>query len=153
LIDVSKSGDVPFEQTLKFKVQGHERELGLMDLLVKDADGAFQSARYGLFKGRRPTFKLVAPRIGPNYLKIVLDDAADTPDDQADVTKLVNPSGAVTDASDFKEAVPHDSPQIEAHLAEDAVRKRVYDSPPPDGDLATFLLGENRVRIVDSRNQ
>ncbi len=152
LLDVTKSGDVPFEQTVKFGVQGHERELGVMDLLIRDADGQFRTARYGIFLGRKPTFKLVAPRIGPNFLKVVLDDADDATDDELDITKLVDPAGAITDVRDFQDAVPHDSSSVVVTLAADAPRKRSYDTAPAGGDLATFLLGENRVRIVDSRS-
>ncbi|MEO5616842.1 MAG: peptidoglycan-binding protein [Candidatus Eisenbacteria bacterium] len=152
LLDVTKSGDIPFEQLIKCRVQGHERELGVVDFLIKDADGKFRTARHGVFKGRKPTFKLVAPRIGPNFLEVFLDDADEDTMDEIEITKLVKPEGAVTAKSDFQEAVAKDSPDVKVGLGEKQPRRRIFDAPPAGGDLATFMLGENRVRIEDSRN-
>jgi hypothetical protein len=152
LLDVTKSGDIPFEQLIKFRVQGFERELGVVDFLIKDADGKFRTARYGVFKGRKPTFKLVAPKIGPNFLEVFLDDADDDTEDEIEITKLVKAEGAVTAKSDFAEAVKRDSPDIQLEMGEHQPRRRIFDASEDLSEVATFMLGENRVRIEDARN-
>jgi len=152
LLDVTKSGDIPFEQLVKFRVQGFERELGVVDFLIKDVDGKFRTARHGIFKGRKPSFQLVAPKIGPNFMEVFLDDADDDTPDEIEITKLVKPEGAVTSKSDFQEAAKSDSADVKVEMGEDQPRRRIFDTPPEGGDVATFMLGENRVRIEDSRN-
>ncbi|HLP40810.1 MAG TPA: hypothetical protein VK465_04830, partial [Fibrobacteria bacterium] len=151
IIDVSKGGNMPFEATVEVTAGREKRELGMADLLIQDpADGKFQSARYGLFKTRTPSVKLVCPEVGANNLRVLLDDGNEDTPDELDITKLLDPAGDVTDA-DLPQAVAQNGTLVDGEWEPLALRGRIYTEPPEDGkDLGVLLLGENRLRIHDT---
>ena len=147
-VDAGK-GDA-FEPTVEFEAGSDKRKLGLVDVLIKDPeDGKYRTARSGIFKTRALSAKLICPRVGANNLKVVFDDGIETSPDEIDITGLADPAGDVTEV-ELPWSVSPDDARVKAEWDPKAVRSRLIEEPEEEGkSLALFLLGENRVRILD----
>jgi len=150
IIDITKADEIGFQQKVKFTAGNHERELGIIDFLIRDpADNKYRTVRYGVFKTRTPTFKLVCPRVGPNNIEVILDDGDDATADTVDITRVVDHAQQVTEYSDFPIAVKDTSRRVKGTWEEKGERPRLFHEPPPEGELALFIYGENRIIIRD----
>jgi peptidoglycan hydrolase-like protein with peptidoglycan-binding domain len=153
LIDISESDDIGFKTAVPFTASDHRRSLGIIDFLIKeddDAGGEFKTCRFGLFKTRTPTFKLVAEHMDPARLEIILDDGDDETEDGVDITRLVDHTAGQTDYEEFPIACDETSTQVAGSWDAEADRSRVYtEEAPEEGNLALFIYGENRVKIRD----
>ncbi len=147
LVDVTKSGDIGYADTVEVTCETETRKIGMIDFLIENDENKYTTARYGIFKTRTPNFKLLCNQIGPNRIKIVLDDGDDETIDELNLTILVDPASSIVDKKDFQLAIPHDSKRIEGRWQREEKRTRIYNEPPEDGDLAMFIYGENRIRI------
>ncbi len=147
LVDVGKSGDIGYAETVEFTCGTDKRKLGLIDFLIENAEGKYTTSRYGIFKTRTPNFKLPCYQVGPNRLDIILDDGDDESIDKLNLTVLIDPASSMVDKKNFRLAVPHDSRRIDGNWDQQSKRSRLYYEPPKDGDLALFMFGENRVRV------
>jgi hypothetical protein len=115
LIDISESDDIGFKTAVPFTASDHRRSLGIIDFLIKeddDAGGEFKTCRFGLFKTRTPTFKLVAEHTDPARLEIILDDGDDETEDGVDITRLVDHTAGQTDYEEFPIACDETSTQV-----------------------------------------
>ncbi len=151
-IDISKGDAVGFEVEGTLEVGTHKRKFGCLDVQLKDSDdGKFRSIRFGIFKDRASGIKLICPQIGANNLRVLLDDGQNETPDQLDITRFLNPAGAVTDKAAMPKAVNPEENAITGTWTSPTPRTRIYDDPEQESQfLGMLLLGENRILIQDT---
>jgi len=152
LLDVSSGGGVPFGLEVTASCDGAEAKLGVVDVLIADPDGgAKRTARYGLFRTRKPSITFATPRLQTSQMRVRLDDGENDTPDELDVTRLVRLSGDTTELADPPEWVQLGS-DCTGTVNDEVGCSRSFvecvDEPPEDGDTALFMWGANRIQLL-----
>jgi hypothetical protein len=152
LINVSTSGDLPYQMSVTARCCGTEAKLGVLDILINDPEGSgWRTARYALFRTRTPSLKVTTPSLALGGIKVQLDDGDESTDDELDITRLVKLAGDVT-AVDEVPGWTELGGVCTGLTNSDKGRWRQYqecvDEQSGQGDCAVFLYGENRLRLL-----
>ncbi|MCA9700073.1 MAG: hypothetical protein KC431_21285, partial [Myxococcales bacterium] len=152
LYEVGTGNKIPFATKVEGSCGAGKATLGLVDVLFEDPDsGEARTARYGVFRSRRPKATFVLPGLDHGRLRIVLDDGYDDTDDELDITELVAAAGDETEL-EFPGWVNFDGGPCQAVVNDEFGRVRrlpqeEVERDSLEGDMAVFMLGENRLRI------
>jgi len=152
LIDVSASGDLPYQTFVTARCRGTNAKLGVFDVLISDPEGSgWRTARYALFRTRTPNLKITTPNLPLGGIKVQLDDGEEQTDDELDITRLVRLAGDVTAVGEVPGWTQLGG-VCTGITNKDKGRLRLYqeslDDRPAQGDCAVFLYGENRLRLL-----
>jgi len=148
LVEVTASGEDPFEAQVEVTCGDARGTLGLFDILAEDPEsaGAFRTLRHGLFRSRTPRLKICSGGLDPAQLRFVLDDGADQTDDEIDVSGLVAGQADVQLPA-YTRLGSGATGAVNQLVGRKRVVQESVEEPPAEGDCALFLFGENRLRV------